>query len=378
MTRPIATPNGLSPAHDGRSDEARDGVGDHTALQDVFIDLTHLGRHVTGIERVSIEQFESVKFSGARVRHVRSNGVASMIWRQQILLPLLALVNPRAIFVFPGFPPSPWFTLIAHRVVMYVHDLFLITRRDDLGLKAKLYMAAPFKFAVSRLTHFQVNSEKTRAELIPFAPAAAAIALYRPVVRNVFNLDAGPRTTRGDGATPLSLVSLGTVEPRKNYGAALAILDALIANGHTGARLHIIGREGWGEAKDAIANHPAVTIHGYLPSEDVKAVLEAADAYLCTSHDEGLGLPLLEAQFAGLPVIAPDKPVFREVLGTSGAFIDPTNATTSARTISSLLAQPGWRTRTTRAASTNVARWNALAGSDAVIAQARFATTTPT
>ena len=73
----------------------------------VFIDLTHLGRHVTGIERVSIEQFEKVDFAGATVTHVRSSGVLSMIWRQQVWLPLLALLNPTATFVFPGFPPSP-------------------------------------------------------------------------------------------------------------------------------------------------------------------------------------------------------------------------------------------------------------------------------
>ena len=58
----------------------------------------------------------------------------------------------------------------------------------------------------------------------------------------------------------------------------------------------------------------------------MKRVLEAADVYLCTSHDEGLGLPLLEAQFAGLPIVAPDKPVFREVLAGSGTFIDPGTA----------------------------------------------------
>jgi glycosyltransferase involved in cell wall biosynthesis len=338
----------------------------------VFIDLTHLGRHVTGIERVSIEQFESVDFAGADATHVRSRGIISMIWRQQVWLPLLALLNPGATFVFPGFPPSPLFALARNRVVLYVHDLFLITRRADLGLKAKLYMALPFSLAVRRLKRFQVNSEKTRAELAPFVRPDAEIALYRPGVRNVFALEPGHRMERAPRPQPLKIATLGTVEPRKNYGAMPMILDALAAAGFPAAELHIIGREGWGDARDALQNHPQVTIHGYLPADRVKALLEDADIYLCTSHDEGLGLPLIEAQYAGLAVIAPDKPVFREVLGSSGTFIDPADPQSAARAIARLLAVPDWRTRTTSAALANVARWNGLAATDATAARTMF------
>jgi glycosyltransferase involved in cell wall biosynthesis len=366
MTRPVRSADFSHHVHAHK--QAR------SASQDIIIDLTHLGRHVTGIERISIEQFEKVDFTGARVRHVRANGVLSMIWRQQILLPILALLYPRAIFLFPGFPPSPWFALIPHRVVMYVHDLFLITRRGDLGLKAKLYMAAPFSFAIARLRQFQVNSEKTRAELLAFARRDARISLYRPVVRNLFALEARARMFRPDAVTSLNLVALGTVEPRKNYGAALTILDALIAQGHVGARLHIIGREGWGDATEAITKHPSVTVHGYLPAPEVKVLLENADAYLCTSHDEGLGLPLLEAQFGGLPVIAPNSRVFHEVLGASGIFIDPADPVASARTIGNAILQRGWRSKTAVAALSNVTRWNERARGDAHVARNRFAT----
>jgi glycosyltransferase involved in cell wall biosynthesis len=338
----------------------------------VFIDLTHLGRHVTGIERVSIEQFERVAFAGADVTYVRSNGVASMILRQQIWLPLLALLNPSAHFVFPGFPPSPLFVLTRNRVTLYVHDLFLITRRPDLGAKAKAYMAWPFAFAVRRLQHFQVNSEKTRAELVPFVQPGADIALYRPGVRNVFGLATGNRDQRPQRPAPLKIATLGTVEPRKNYAAMIPILDALAALGFSDAELHVIGREGWGDATAALKADPRVKIHGYLPASDAKALIEQADLYLCTSHDEGLGLPLVEVQYAGLPVIAPGKPVFHEVLGASGTFIDPADPSAAASAIASLLATPGWRASTSSAALANTDRWNALAQADALAARHMF------
>ncbi len=339
----------------------------------VFIDLTHLGRHVTGIERVSIEQFEKVDFDQANVTPVRSSGTLSLIFKQQIWLPLLALLHPNAMFVFPGFPPSPLIVFARSRVIWYVHDLFLITRRADLGLRAKLYMAAPFAFAVKRLLNFQVNSQKTADELAIFAPAGAKISLYRPSVANVFALDPAGRAERPAHPKPLKIATLGTVEPRKNYAAALPILDALTALGHPGAQLHIIGREGWGEAKDALNNHPRVTIHGYLSADRVKALLEDADLYLCTSHDEGLGLPLLEAQYAGLSVIAPDKTVFREVLGDSAILIDAAKPLEAATKIAQSMCVPDWRARSTAAALANVIRWNGLASGDAANARQIFA-----
>jgi glycosyltransferase involved in cell wall biosynthesis len=349
---------------------ATTGIPVKTATQ-VFIDLTHLGRHVTGIERVSIEQFEKVEFADARVTYVRAQGIVSLIFRQQIWLPLLALLNPHALFVFPGFAPSPLFVFARKRVIMYVHDLFLITRRAELATKAKVYMAWPFAVAVSRLVRFQVNSQKTADELAPFVRSDAVISLYRPSVRNVFALDVGDRENRDTKPQPLVIATLGTVEPRKNYSAALALLDALTGIG-IAAQLHIIGREGWGEAKAALVAHSSVTIHGYLPAANVKALLEAADLYLCTSHDEGLGLPLLEAQYAGLAVVAPDKVVFHEVLGKSAIFIDTADATAAAAQVANLIAQPDWRAHTTASALANVARWNALAANDASEARTMF------
>jgi glycosyltransferase involved in cell wall biosynthesis len=357
---------------------ARDAVAVTQSKARVFIDLTHLGRHVTGIERVSIEQFEAVDFMDAEVTRVRSWGVVSMVLCQQIWLPLLALFHPRATFVFPGFPPSPLFALFwRDRVVMYVHDLFLITRRADLGTKAKVYMAFPFAIAVERLRRFQVNSQKTRDELAPFVAPDAAITLYRPSVRNVFDLDASARQLRPSSPVPLKIATLGTVEPRKNYGAMLPLIDALAALTKRPVELHIIGREGWGEAKEALGKHPAVTIHGYLSAARVKGVLEACDLYLCTSHDEGLGLPLLEAQYAGLAVIAPDKPVFREVLGDTATFIDPARPIAAAALIHDLISNPAWRRETTTTALANVDRWNDLAVVDAASARTMFATRPP-
>ncbi len=346
--------------------------GSETKPTTVFLDLTHLGRHVTGIERIAIELFEARRFEGAVFRPVRSNGTLSMIVMQQIWLPLLALFNPQARFVFPGFPPSPLFVFARNRTVLYVHDLFLITRPQDLSRKAKLYMAWPFNIAVKGLRHFLVNSEKTRSELAPFVKSDASITLYRPSVRNVFDLSAAGRNGLSANASPLRVVSVGTVEPRKNYRAAAEIVAQLNALRPGGAQLHIVGRAGWGPDAGFLADHPNAVVHGFLSPAEAKRVIGGADFYLCTSHDEGLGLPLLEVQYAGLPVAAPDIPVFREVLGHSATFIDPSRPEDAARKIMEFLSRPDWRARSAAEAQANVARWNTEAEKDGERARTMF------
>jgi len=73
---------------------------------------------------------------------------------------------------------------------------------------------------------------------------------------------------------------------------------------------------------------------------------------------------LLEAQYAGLPVIAPDKPVFREVLGDSGLYIDPSYPAGAADRVLSLVARPGWRQAAVSASADNLNRWSTLAARD--------------
>ena len=338
----------------------------------VYLDLTHVGRHVTGIERIAIELFERVGFDNAVIRPVRANGTLSMIFKQQVWLPLVALLQPGAAFVFPGFPPSPFFALCRNRTVLYVHDLFLMTRWQDLSLKAKLYMALPFRIAVRSLKYFFVNSKKTAGELRAFAKPDAQIGLYRPMVKNVFDLSAGNRARDSAEAGPLRLAALGTVEPRKNYTLAADIRDMIEERLGRKVELHIIGRQGWGGEGARLAARPGVIIHGYLETSEVREILERSDLYLCTSHDEGLGLPLLEAQYAGLGVLAPDKDVFREVLGTSGHYFPAGSAAGACETIKRLLSMPDGLAMAASASLDNVQRWNINAESDLKAAQGIF------
>jgi glycosyltransferase involved in cell wall biosynthesis len=330
----------------------------------IYVDHTHLGRTVTGLERITQELFSPSALAPLDAVPVAAHGTAAMVLTQTFGLPALLARSAASILLCPGFPPSPLLLPFRSRVVPYIHDVFLLSRRHDLNRRARLYMAEPFRLAVARLPWFLVNSEDTRRKLAAFCRPDARTTLYRPPVRNIFGLRPDDRAGRAVRPVELRLVALGTVEPRKNFLAAAGIAAALAGRGFARVTLDIVGRRGWGGDWDKLAATPGVTLHGYQTTENAAAIIDAADAFICTSHEEGLGLPLLEAQYAGLPVIAPDQPIFHEVLGDSGVYIDTRDPGAAAHMIASSLGAADWRQAHAMGAAKNLQRWNAIARAD--------------
>jgi glycosyltransferase involved in cell wall biosynthesis len=286
-----------------------------------------------------------------------------MIIRQNLILPKMITKNQRAILICPGFPPALTLFPFRKRIIPYVHDTFLLSRWNDLNLRAKTYMALPFKLAMSTYPRFFVNSETTSAALRGHCQANAEIMLYRPKASNTFEVASKGRNVRSEILKKLRLFSMGTIEPRKNFRAAANIVAALRAKG-LDATLEIAGRRGWGNDWAYLQSAAHVELLGYAAAADVKMALERADIFLCTSHDEGLGLPILEAQHAGLPVFVPDRPIFHEVLGETGIYIEPAEPKNAADIIVHRLCQSGWRQKSISQAEQNLARWNAIATDD--------------
>lgn len=321
-------------------------------------------RRQTGIERITDELFSAEALAPLDVRGVTSpGGRLAMIASQMLRIPAQALREPSVVWVFPGYPPSPLLVGLRERACVYVHDMFLMTRPQDLNRAARLYSAPLFRAAVRRMRHFLVNSSTTASELAPHVAPDASILLYRPHVRDVFAL-AGSRPPARDRGAPLVVGALGTIEPRKNFLHGARICQALAEKLGRPVEYHLVGRPGWGSHADELAKMPWVRMHGFLDAAEARAVISAFDLFLYTSHDEGLGLPLLEIQHAGLPIFAPDKPVFREVLHTSGRFFTPGRIDEAADTVATFLCEPGWREASAVEATANLARWNKAADGD--------------
>ncbi len=137
------------------------------------------------------------------------------------------------------------------------------------------------------------------------------------------------------------LIHLSTIEPRKNLER---LLDALLAVRHTfpDLRLVLAGSKGWlyDDFFARIAEQGLEDIVrplGWVPDEDLPAVLGAAGLAVQPSLYEGFGLPVLEHMASGQVVAASSVASHLEVGGEAAAYFDPTDVAQMTAVILRLL-----------------------------------------
>ena len=142
------------------------------------------------------------------------------------------------------------------------------------------------------------------------------------------------------GVTGRYLLTVGTLQPRKNLEAALAAFERLPAG--DGVELVVAGSRGWrDEALVArIATSPAagrIRLPGRVSEPDLVALYRGAECFVYPSRYEGFGLPPLEAMACGTPVVAADRTSVPEVVGDAGVLVDPDDGAALAAALARLL-----------------------------------------
>jgi len=136
-----------------------------------------------------------------------------------------------------------------------------------------------------------------------------------------------------------TVIIVGTVEPRKGYPQVLAAFERLWETGED-LGLIVVGNQGWNMEKFAnrLERSPEIgqRLHWLRRCGDaeLRALYAASKGLLMASRHEGFGLPIAEARHAGLPILARDLPVFREVAGSQARYFsgdDPQILTESLR-----------------------------------------------
>jgi glycosyltransferase involved in cell wall biosynthesis len=138
------------------------------------------------------------------------------------------------------------------------------------------------------------------------------------------------------------LLFVGSLEPRKDLPTLLAAYARLRAAEPDVPPLVLAGPPGWGPALDTAGLPPtAVVATGYLPAGDLRRVVAGAALLAFPSRYEGFGLPPLEAFACGVPVVASDLPVTREVTGRHARLFPPGDADALADALRTTLDRGG-------------------------------------
>lgn len=121
------------------------------------------------------------------------------------------------------------------------------------------------------------------------------------------------------------LLCLFTLEPRKNLKRLIEAYTGLPAEIKSEYPLVIAGRKGWKWQEQGIEQFidKDIRFTGYVQEEHITALYGLAYLFIYPSVYEGFGLPILEAQACGLPVLTSNSTSMPEVGGDAAMYFNP-------------------------------------------------------
>lgn len=254
------------------------------------------------------------------------------IWqRLQIPLPVELFTGRVRLYHATDFTLPP--TLPGTRTLLTVHDLSFVRAPEATTPVLKAYLDKVVPRSVQRASHVLADSLATKNDLIEFygTPFEKITVLYsgveprfapvndteaRKAVRQRYNLPEVPY-----------ILSIGTVQPRKNYARLIEAVAALGPE-HKDVHLVIAGGRGWLENPiyQAVRDFQLtdrVHFTGFARDEDLPTLYSDAVCLAYPSLYEGFGFPVLEAMACGTPVVTSNVSSMPEVAGDAALLIDP-------------------------------------------------------
>jgi glycosyltransferase involved in cell wall biosynthesis len=138
------------------------------------------------------------------------------------------------------------------------------------------------------------------------------------------------------------VLSVGTIEPRKNTDVLLSAYQALPRPLREEFDLVVAGPMGWAAAS-TVERLRRVRYLGYVPETDIAPLTAAATVFAYPSLYEGFGFPVAQAMAAGVPVIASNVSALPEIAGDAAVLIDPRSLAELRDALSRLLLSPDVR-----------------------------------
>ncbi len=216
--------------------------------------------------------------------------------------------------------------------VFMIHDLIPLTHAEYCRDGEDGRHAVRIRNALNLGEGIIVNSQATLNELQRYAGQQRL--KLPPVTVAPLGVGLKPGPVMGDGfehdVKDPYFVMVGTVEPRKNHWLILHVWRTLVRKfGASTPRLVVIGRRGWKCENISDLLERSTPLQGVVIEKDhcsdaqMIAYLKGARALLFPSFVEGYGLPVVEALTLGVPVIASNLPVFKEIAHDVPEYADP-------------------------------------------------------
>ena len=239
------------------------------------------------------------------------------------------------------------------RCVLTIHDLCSLNRLR--GVRKRVFSVVWYSLPLRWASRVTAISEETRNQLDQQFPAIAGkIEVIRNCVGDEFR--GNKEFVRASSDKP-TVLQVGTA-PNKNLDRVAVAASGLPLH------LRIIGPLSSIQRNLLRGLDLSWISTEHLSSDELIAEYRAADALVFASTYEGFGLPIVEAQAIGLPVITSNLAPMTEVAGDGALFADPYDEGQIRSTLDRLLSSPALRRQLSDRGQRNAERFTAVAVAD--------------
>jgi len=269
----------------------------------------------------------SIKF---RTLPISDDWLARLWHRARLPIPVETITGPLDVFYSPDFVLPP--TRRSTRTLLTVHDLSFLRYPETFVPKLRRYLERAVPHSIARADLVLADSAHTRSDLTSLfgVPPDKVQVLYGGVHPR-FQPQPEPgeaeriRARYSLGEQPYVL-SVGTIQPRKNYVRLIQAFTRLQTCRLADLRLVIAGGRGWLHQDiftEAEKHGDRAHILGFVNEADLPALYRNAALFAFPSLYEGFGFPVLEAMACGVPVVCSDASSLPEVAGDAALLVNP-------------------------------------------------------
>lgn len=263
----------------------------------------------------------------------------SHLWEQVSLPAALARMGKPLLLNLTGMSP-----ILYRNKILWVPDASYFDHPEWFSFAYRNYYRTFIPLAARRarqvVTISEFSAERLRNHL---RLSRGTEVIYCGVDQNI-----APNKSEKNSARPgpkQMVFALGSLDPRKNQSIlpeVLKFLDKGISMRVTGAAPAHLKSRSFEGAEDRLH------YTGYVSQGQLEEYFVEATVFIAPSLYEGFDLPPLEAMARGIPVVASDIPVHREVLGEAALYAHPQDAYAFATQINRVMGSPELQARMIR------------------------------
>jgi len=237
--------------------------------------------------------------------------------------------------------------------VVTAHDLSWMLYPHTQPADRVANMNRYFPRSLGTAAHVITDAEFIRRQVMDVFGVAAervtAIPLgARPVFHARSPADCAATLQRHGLEADAYLLSVGTIEPRKNLRLTVEAYQGLAPALRQRFPLVIVGMRGWLHSPlerllQPLVQAGEVRMLGYVHDTELAELYASCSAMIYPSIYEGFGLPPLEAMTSGAPVVVSNASTLPEVVGEAGILVDPNDDQGLCSVLRDLLQDPARR-----------------------------------